>query len=94
MHMNAGQFKKSLKGIVPVQICPYTQKGGVDYEGLKINTEFIVDFAKEGNKDVDIKLSIKGQGLIVKSLEDLDKKEQLDTHQYLVFKKIKKQEKE
>jgi 4-hydroxy-tetrahydrodipicolinate synthase len=54
MFMNAGQFKKSLKGIVPVQICPYTRKGSVDIEGLKSNTEFIIDFAKDGNKDVVI----------------------------------------
>ncbi len=50
--MTAKEFKKRLKGIVPVQLCPYTKEGEVDIEGIKENTKFIVDFAKDGNKDV------------------------------------------
>jgi len=52
MKMTAEEFRNSLKGIVPVQICPYTKEGEVDIEGLRDNTKFIVDFAKDGNKDV------------------------------------------
>ncbi len=46
-----GELKNSLKGVVPVQLCPYTREGEVDVEGIKENTKFIVDFAKDGNKD-------------------------------------------
>ncbi len=52
MRMTAKEFRNSLKGIVPVQICPYTKEGEVDIEGLKKNTQFLLDFAKDGNKDV------------------------------------------
>ena len=52
--MTLNELKKKLKGIIPVQYCPYTKKGGVDVEGLKKNTKFLVDFAKDGNKDVVI----------------------------------------
>mgnify|MGYP000386112053 CR=1 FL=1 len=47
------EFKQRLKGIVPVQICPYTREGEVDIEGFKENTKFLLDFAKKG-KDVVI----------------------------------------
>ena len=52
MSMTAEEFKNSLKGMVVVQLCPYTKEGEVDFEGIKENTKFIVDFAKDGNKDV------------------------------------------
>ena len=52
MKMTAREFKNRIKGVIPVQLCPYTKEGGVDIEGIKENTKFIVDFAKDGNKDV------------------------------------------
>ena len=52
MSMSLGDFKEKLKGIVPVQYCPYTKDKELDVEGLRANTKFIVDFAKDGNKDV------------------------------------------
>ena len=52
MAMNLSELKKRLKGIVPVQYCPYTKDNKVDVEGLRENTQFLVDFAKNGNKDV------------------------------------------
>jgi 4-hydroxy-tetrahydrodipicolinate synthase len=52
MSMTLDQLKKRLKGIVPVQCCPYTKEGELDVEGLRENTQFLVDFAKDGNKDV------------------------------------------
>jgi len=52
MSMNLNQLKKSLKGIIPVQYCPYTKEGELNIDGLKENTKFLVDFAKDGNKDV------------------------------------------
>ncbi|MGC8615202.1 MAG: dihydrodipicolinate synthase family protein [Thermoprotei archaeon] len=43
---------RKVKGIVVVQFCPYKESGDLDLEGLKENTEFLVDFAK--GKDVMI----------------------------------------
>jgi len=52
MSMTLDELKKRLKGIIPVQYCPYTKNKELDVEGLKRNTQFLVDFAKSGNKDV------------------------------------------
>ncbi len=52
--MTPEEFKKKCRGIVPVQFCPYTDSGDLDIEGLKINTEFLVEFAEKGNKDLVI----------------------------------------
>ena len=53
--MTPEEFKKKCKGIVPVQYCPYTKDcASIDLEALKKNTQFLVDFAKNGNKDVVI----------------------------------------
>ena len=52
MAMSLDELKKRLKGIVPVQYCPNTKDKELDIEGLKENTQFLVDFAKDGNKDV------------------------------------------
>jgi len=51
--MGYQEFRNSLKGIIPVQYCPYNEKYLLDVEGLKKNTEFLVNFAKE-DKDVSI----------------------------------------
>jgi len=50
--MSPDEFRKRCKGIVPVQYCPYTESGELDVEGLKENTEFLVEFAEKGNKDL------------------------------------------
>jgi len=52
MAMSLDELKKRLKGIIPVQYCPYTKDRELDIAGLKKNTRFLVDFAKDGNKDV------------------------------------------
>ena len=52
MSMTLDELKKRLKGIVPVQYCPYTKEKELDVEGLRKNTQFLVDFAQNGNKDV------------------------------------------
>lgn len=49
--MTLNELKKRLKGIVPVQYCPYTKEGELDIEGLRENTKFLLDFAKD-EKDV------------------------------------------
>jgi 4-hydroxy-tetrahydrodipicolinate synthase len=51
--MTPEEFKKSCKGIYPVHFCPFTKEGEVDYEGLKQNTQYLLDFAK-GGKDLSI----------------------------------------
>ncbi|MBA7530835.1 4-hydroxy-tetrahydrodipicolinate synthase [subsurface metagenome] len=52
MSMTLDELKKRLRGIVPVQYCPYTRDKELDVEGLRENTQFLVDFAQDGNKDV------------------------------------------
>lgn len=52
MSMTLDELKRRLKGIVPVQYCPYTKDKKLNVEGLRKNTQFLVDFAKDGNKDV------------------------------------------
>lgn len=54
MSMTLNELKKKLRGIIHVQYCPYTKNKELDVEGLKRNTQFLVDFAKDGNKDVVI----------------------------------------
>ncbi|MBA7575749.1 4-hydroxy-tetrahydrodipicolinate synthase [subsurface metagenome] len=52
MSMTLDELKKRLKGIIPVQYCPYTKEKELDVAGLRENTQFLVDFAQDGNKDV------------------------------------------
>ena len=53
--MKPKEFLQKCKGVVVVQYCPYTNDGeSIDLEALKSNTKFLVDFAKDGNKDIVI----------------------------------------
>jgi 4-hydroxy-tetrahydrodipicolinate synthase len=52
MIMDPFEFKRKCKGIIPVQFCPYTDDHELDINGLKENTEFLVDFAMSGKKDM------------------------------------------
>lgn len=52
--MNPDEFRKKCRGIVPVQFCPYTRSGELDAEGLRENTEFLIEFAEKGGRDVVI----------------------------------------
>jgi len=52
MSMSLNEVKSRLKGIIPVQYCPYTKEGELDLAGLRENTHFLLDFAKDGDKDV------------------------------------------
>lgn len=51
MSLSPEELKSQLKGVVPVQYCPHKENGEVDYEGLRENTEFLVDFTNNGEKD-------------------------------------------
>jgi len=51
--MKPEEFRKRCRGIIPVQFCPYTSNcARIDLDALKRNTRFLVDFAREGNKDM------------------------------------------
>ena len=71
--MTAEEFKNSLRGIVPVQSCPYNKEGEVDIEGIKENTKFIVDFAKDGNKDVVLMTNGSATEFYANSIEEQKK---------------------
>jgi 4-hydroxy-tetrahydrodipicolinate synthase len=73
-------FKKRCKGVVPVQLCPFTDDGELNIDGLKQNTEFLVDFAK-GGKDLVVMTngsttefyanSIEEQNTVIKTVVDV-----------------------
>ncbi|NIQ06989.1 MAG: dihydrodipicolinate synthase family protein [Candidatus Korarchaeota archaeon] len=50
--MDPEEFKRHCKGMIVVQYCPYREDLGVNWEGLRENTEFLVDFAENGERDV------------------------------------------
>jgi len=52
--MDVEEFRKKCRGMIPVQYCPYKQNGDLDLDGLRGNTEFLVDFAEKGSRDVVI----------------------------------------
>ncbi len=81
MGMVPEEFRKKCKGIIPVQYCPYTKGGAsIDIDALKRNTQFLVDFAKKGNKDVVLMTNgsttefyantIEEQQLVIKAVVD------------------------
>ena len=44
--MNPSELKAVLRGVLPVQLVPFTPGGAVDLEGLRQNTKFLVEFAR------------------------------------------------
>ncbi len=53
--MTPEELKAILRGVLPVQLVPFTPDGEIDVEGLKENTRFLVDFAQgNGGRDVVI----------------------------------------
>ena len=52
--MSPDEFRKKCRGIVPVQFCPYKDSGEIDAEGLRENTEFLIEFAEKDGKDIVI----------------------------------------
>ncbi len=76
--MSPDEFRSKCKGIIPVQYCPYKENGDLDIEGLKRNTEFLVEFAEKGSKDLVIMTngsttefyanSIEEQKLVIKTV--------------------------
>lgn len=52
--MNPEEYRKRCKGILPVQYCPYKKHYALDVEGLKIDTEFLVNWATKKKADLHI----------------------------------------
>ena len=50
--MDHDDVKKRYKGIVPVQLYPFTKSGELNLDGIRQNTQFLVDFVKSGQKEV------------------------------------------
>ena len=51
-----------------------------------------ITWNEKGSEEKEIDLSIKGKALLVKMLEELDETEELNAHQFLVFKKFKEED--
>jgi len=68
--MSPEEFKKKCRGIVPVQFCPYTSSGDLDIKGLKENTEFLVEFAENDNRDLVIMTNGSTTEFYVNSVEE------------------------
>lgn len=52
--MKFEEYKRKCKGIFPVQYCPYKENYALDLEGLKIDTDFLVDWAVKNKADLHI----------------------------------------
>jgi 4-hydroxy-tetrahydrodipicolinate synthase len=52
--MNPEEYKRRCKGILPVQYCPYKKDYSLDVEGLRMDTQFLVDWATKNKADLHI----------------------------------------
>ena len=52
-----------------------------------------ITWNEEGSKQHEVDLTIKGKALIMKALEELDKKEELSMQQFAIFKLFKEEDK-
>jgi hypothetical protein len=57
-------------------------------------TEDSINWNTKGVERVEIKISEMGMRLLTKTLEELDKKEELTTHQFQIFRRIKEEQQE
>jgi len=48
-----------------------------------------VSWGPEGNEEIDIDISVKGKAFLLKVLEELDEKDELNMTQYHILKKFK-----
>ena len=55
-------------------------------------TDTAITWNKKGSEGVEVKFSIKGKALLVKALEGLDEKEELNSSQYLLLKRFKEED--
>ena len=53
-----------------------------------------ITWNKEGSEPIEIEFSTKGKALLLKTLETLDEKEDLNAQSFLVYKKFKEEDKE
>lgn len=73
MTMTMQECKERLRGVIPVQVCPYTMSGAVDLEGLRDNTLFLLDFAQDGSKDMALLTNGDTTEFYANSIEDQKK---------------------
>jgi len=74
------------------EVLSLSEEEVIKYE-LKQTNE-TVKWNEAGIKPSEVKISEVGMALIVKTLEEMDKKEELTTGQYQIFKRIKEEQKE
>lgn len=70
MSLSPEQLKSQLRGVIPVQYCPYSEDGKLDVTGLRENTEFLVEFAENGKKDFVIMTNGSTTEFYANSLEE------------------------
>lgn len=56
-------------------------------------TETSITWNEKGSEQKEVDLTIKGKALLMKALEDLDKKEELNAQQFTIFKSFKDEDK-
>lgn len=49
--MKPRELKSKIKGVIAVQLFPFKENGNLDIQGLQENTEYLKDFANNGDKD-------------------------------------------
>ena len=55
-------------------------------------TDTAITWNEKGSEGKEVDLSIKGSALLVKTLEELDEKEELSSQHYAIFKRFKDEE--
>lgn len=56
-------------------------------------TDTTITWNEKGSEKTEVELSIKGRVLLMKTLEDLDEKEELNAQQFAIFKLFKEEDK-
>jgi len=56
-------------------------------------TDTSITWNMKGSEKVEVEISIKGKALLMKTLEDLDEKEELNSSQFAIFKMFKEEDK-
>lgn len=71
--LDPDQFRETIRGVIPVQFCPYTDEGEIDFEGLRKNTEYLVDFATREGADFNILTNGSGTEFYANTIEEQQK---------------------
>ena len=60
----------AVRGVIPVLPCPYTDEGELALDGLRENTEFLVEFAADGDKEVMLLINGSGSEFYANTLDE------------------------